>query len=167
MAKINHHYDNLFHMRKLFTLEERKKIEKYVKLGCSCREISRYLNRSSTGIIQEVNKNGGVDNYNALNAQRRFEECDKQRIEKIKFSYEWPPETEKQIIDLILQGESINYVSQKFQVNRDRLQKILVLKNIPYNSKQSLMQRIEVLEDQIKLMSELIKEIYESSSANK
>lgn len=50
-------------------LEERKKIESFLKQGFSCRSISKNLQRAKNTIIVEVRRNGGKLNYNAQLAQ--------------------------------------------------------------------------------------------------
>lgn len=60
------------------SLEERKIIEKMVKLGISGQKIAQFLDRSSTGINTELRINGGA-NYSAEKAHQRSEEAKKKR----------------------------------------------------------------------------------------
>lgn len=59
---------------KYLTFDERKKIEKLLKINLSCGEISKALNRSKNLIVVEVRRSGGRDNYTAKKAQNDSEQ---------------------------------------------------------------------------------------------
>ena len=44
---------------KPFTFEERKKIERYIKMGKSCGETAVLIGRSKNGVVTEVRRGGG------------------------------------------------------------------------------------------------------------
>jgi IS30 family transposase len=56
-----------------FTLAERKKIERFLKMRFSCGAIAKELGRSKNGVVSEVRRNGGKKEYNAEKAQEQAE----------------------------------------------------------------------------------------------
>jgi IS30 family transposase len=58
-------------VNKPLTFEERQEIEKYLKLGLNCGKISQLLQRSRTGIRQEILLSPKP--YDAVTAQKRSE----------------------------------------------------------------------------------------------
>lgn len=55
-----------------YRLEERKRIEEFIKLGLSGGQIAKAINRSKNGVNTEIKKNGGREAYNGLKAQENF-----------------------------------------------------------------------------------------------
>lgn len=45
------------------TYEERKNIKSLLNKGLSCGQIAQKINRSKNGIVHEIRRNGGKDNY--------------------------------------------------------------------------------------------------------
>lgn len=56
---------------KQLTLEERRLIEKYIKMGISFNQQARMIGRSNYTIADEIRRNGGRENYCAEKAQER------------------------------------------------------------------------------------------------
>ena len=52
------------------TLLEREEISRGLVVGDSIREIAEILNRSASTISREINRNGGYDNYRAMQAEQ-------------------------------------------------------------------------------------------------
>lgn len=70
---------------KRFTLEEREKIEELLSDGYSFKRVALMMDRSPTGIITEVKKNGGREAYRAVKAHgashvRKLEKIEKLRV---------------------------------------------------------------------------------------
>lgn len=63
---------------KALTFEERKEIEKYVKLGCSCNEIAINIGRSKNAVVVEVRRNGKAA-YSAKAGQKLADENTRKR----------------------------------------------------------------------------------------
>lgn len=93
------------------TFEERKQIQKWIKRGLSFNAISKIMNRSKSGIANEVNSNGGRKEYDAEKSQQmqeikkdlRNREAYKisinQKIQNIEFQLEILTETIKALYD--------------------------------------------------------------------
>jgi len=65
------------------TLEERKKIHKYLQTGESLSRISYHIGRGKNSVIVEVRRNGGYESYDPFKAHesaiKRKEEADRKR----------------------------------------------------------------------------------------
>ncbi len=100
------------------TLQERIIIEKYIKQGFSCTEISKIIFRGVNTVVSEVRRSGGRETYCAKDAQRlseirmenKYERLSernkgratvfhiKQRIENLEMQLEILHETIKEIM---------------------------------------------------------------------
>jgi len=67
----------------LLTIEERKEIEKYVQLKLPFSSIALILGRSVNGIRSEVEKNGGILEYNAEKSQSNYQERLKSSVTRL------------------------------------------------------------------------------------
>lgn len=65
------------------TLEERKVIEKMLKLGHSCSAISKMLGRGKNTVVAEVRRNGGPDVYTAAKGEKYNANSKIRRKEKL------------------------------------------------------------------------------------
>lgn len=70
-------------MTKPLTLEERIFIEKLLRQGVSCGEISRRLNRGKNTVVYEVRRYGGRDTYIATQAEAASRQKMVDRYEKL------------------------------------------------------------------------------------
>lgn len=64
------------------TYEERKRIEKGIKLGLSCGRIAVEIGRSKNGVVSEVRR-GGKHQYTAKEGQRICDEMRKKKYESL------------------------------------------------------------------------------------
>ncbi len=69
--------------QKDLALEERKGIEKYLKMGFSHAKIAEKLARSKTAVTNEIKRSGGADGYNAKKSQLMAEERLKEKYLKL------------------------------------------------------------------------------------
>lgn len=106
-------------MDRYLSLEERKIIEKKIKEGLSLGKISHFMGRSPNGIIVEVRKNGGREEYKAIQAHENSKITENERKKKVCEN----------------------------------------LKKSTYNPFIYLKQKIEILEMQLEIIIEQIKEI--------
>ena len=67
---------------RLLTFDERLLIEKYLKEGKSCCEISKLIGRSKNGVVKEVRK-VGRENYSAKKSQEDYERRRDAKIKKM------------------------------------------------------------------------------------
>jgi len=65
--------------RENLKVDERKVIQKMIKEGQPASMIAYCLNRSKNAISTEIRRNGGREQYNALQAQKNSEETAKQK----------------------------------------------------------------------------------------
>lgn len=100
-----------------YTIEDRKKIEEYLKKGYRFALISRLMGRghSGNGIRTEVEKFGSHFNYNAEEAQKSYEDrikkgtLKKQQIEcKTQSTMQLNPEIEERIHNIEMQIEILS-----------------------------------------------------------
>lgn len=68
--------------KQLLTLEERILIEETLKTKMSYAKLSKVVKRSQTCIFNEIHRNGGRENYNALEADKRSQLFVTRRNEK-------------------------------------------------------------------------------------
>lgn len=71
--------------KKPLTFHERQLIEKHLKRGHSISETARRISRSKTGVTYEVRRAGGIDKYNAINAQEIVDTNIILKSQKLKF----------------------------------------------------------------------------------
>ena len=56
--------------RELFSLSEREVLEKSLKAGKKIKECAVIIDRPTSSVYFEINRGGGKENYNAINAQK-------------------------------------------------------------------------------------------------
>ena len=69
--------------RNPLTIEERKIIESGIKEGLSSRQIGSLINRGKSVILRESKRLGDLENYDAVNAQKKFEKIQRLSWKKI------------------------------------------------------------------------------------
>jgi IS30 family transposase len=96
-----------------FTLEERKQIEKLLKAGNDFSAIHTITGRSKNGIANEVRKNGGTYEYDAVKAHKRAEQAQTKKAAPSLKNHESRgidervAELEKQVAYLLEQVENL------------------------------------------------------------
>lgn len=140
-------------------LDERKIIEEFCKQGSTFGRIAAILDRAHSTIKAEVRKNGGKNQYNAIQAQREADLRNQSRIRKLhKF---FTQDQVEQIFSLAKSGKSMSYIACQLKVSCSTISGFLKQNNsaIPKRNYAHFIDRIDVLEEHIKLIYELIGEI--------
>lgn len=148
-------------LAKPFSFEERKEIERLCKQELTFNEIARLINRSKHGVISEIKKNcEHRRDYCAKTAHARVEIAKQDKLEKLRKNV-----SSKQV-ELIKRYHAENWglhaISQQVGLGRRVVERVLKELDLQVNpiSPRTLQDEIEVLNQQIILLSELIKEVY-------
>lgn len=141
------------------SFQERQYIEEALKKGHSQVSIARYLKRSQAIISMEVRKCGDKFKYNAIESQNISDE--RYQLRGVKKCRIFSEEEVLRIEQFIDEGRSLNYIATMLQVSRSTITNFVRRKGIIYesNSIHSHRDKIEGLEEQIKLIFELLQEL--------
>lgn len=104
---------NSQHM-KHFTLVTRKMLAEHLKLGTKYREISRIIDKAISSISEEVNKNGGKDNYCPFAAEKRAQE--KKHNHQKRTKIEISPGLKKFVIDKVREDWSPEQIAEDLKI---------------------------------------------------
>ena len=142
-----------------FSLEERCLIEKLIKENYFIKDIANILERSVSGIKNEISKNLGKNNYCAQNAHQFALEREKQKSRKLQKKI--TPEQLDVINQGMAEGWTNNKISNISGISHWKLSKYFKENNIQPQSKNyiSFESRIDALEDQMELLFNQIREI--------
>lgn len=121
---------------KYLSLEERTKIKEGLNKHLGCTEISKHLYRIPVTIIREVNRNGGVFDYDPVKAHENFLQRMQEKYIKIS-----------------------NTAKLKRCDNLRRSEKINFHKKTDEKKSNLIESRIDSLEMQIEIILEILKEI--------
>lgn len=142
-----------------FTFEERQKIEQMLKEQQSLSFICQILDRDFSVINREIWRGGGRENYSAMMATHAFAKNRQRAMQGRKRIF--TPEEKALIQQMVDQNKSKRLMRAALNCNYTTIHNY-IKNNFP-NYKGGvaieLTERIEILEKQLKLMFELIKEI--------
>lgn len=141
-------------MRTFLSLEDRKIIEKMVKEGFFFKDIAIALERTSSCIGREIQKNGSRWSYNALDAHENFKEGRRAFAENHSILSESLKDAIKKGFN---DGMTPAQLAKSLGLRRSTIYAYLnragfLNKNEPGN----ILERIEILEEQIKIILEFI-----------
>lgn len=148
---------------KLLTFEERKQIEYYLSLGITFKNIAIRIGRSKNGVYTEYTRNKREDGtYNAEEAQAKTEkriiEVNKKKSErnKARFYGSYLPTSEvEEILRLTKLGKSVRGIAEEVGRSKNTVLKIVNSYGSPPGIS-DLIERIEILEMQIQILTETI-----------
>lgn len=132
--------------------DERISIEKMIKDGLSIRQIAIALNRSATPVRHEILRCGYIKNYNAESAHKNVAEVKRKKNEKAKFKI--TEEKKNQIHEWYKEGRSLAFISSESEIS------LSIVKKITNHERVDTHERLTALEEQIKILTDMIKEIY-------
>lgn len=138
--------------------DDRVKIEELLKLGCKIGSIARSLGRSDSCIKQEVRRGYGREAYNAERVQKMADLRKSIGNQKKRKNL-----NEHEIVLIkkgIDEGLSMHKISSGFKISPYKLRQFIQENKIKYTRKNyaSFEQRLEVLEMQIEIIIEKLKE---------
>jgi IS30 family transposase len=145
-------------------LEERKEIEKYVKLKYPTGRIASIIGRTLGCVKQELRKNGGHDKYNASIAQ---EQADSRQKAKIRIIRKNLTEEQHEIIrNGVTEGFSIRHISVKCGLSTSIVGRWMREQGLHYKRKNyaGVQERLTALEFQIEILKQQLEEMYERNS---
>lgn len=133
-----------------FSLEEMKTIEKHFQKGGSLKDLSLILNRTYWSVTGHVAINGGKKNYSAFVALKKNQGM---RVQK-----EFSEEEKKLIACMVEEGKGIHSIRSRLKCGYPRIQSYLDESNLATKriTFAKLLQRIQALEEQIKIIWETI-----------
>lgn len=140
-------------------LKERQLIEELSKKGFRIGGIAQAIERSHSCVKQEIRRNGGRQNYNAINAQGLADARKEAKI--IKISKGINQEEIKIIDSLINEGKSINQINVITGITNYRLAKYVKQNHHKYKRKNliGINERLEQIDEFISIILEQIDEI--------
>lgn len=149
-------------IKREFLFEEREKIEILLKKNYSMYEVAQTLNRSRTGIRQEIAKNGGPLFYSAAEAQKRRDRIKEekkallsaQRLSRLDNKI---PEIEK----LYLEGRSRQFIRRKLFISWNTLIECEKRLGIYKEAQEIHINiRLDVIEETLKILTEEVEKLY-------
>ena len=144
--------------------DERQSIERLLKEKYKTGGIANILARSHSCSKQEIRKNGGKSDYKASVAQSAYETRKEAKNRKLEYNFS---ASQIEIIhDLLNQNKSASFIASQLKISMVALTgyfrrngiKMAPRSNLGFHS------RISALEDQIKILTQLIKELRETNS---
>lgn len=151
------------HLRKIryLTLEDRKKIQSFLKEQRSYSFIANHLKRSMSTILYEIERCGGRKDYSAESAQNHADE--KQKYEGRYYlgrSISLSEEEKQKIADLYTEGTAIAQIAKSLERSSKTINKYLKESQLKKEQIPSLSHRMSILEEQIKILADTVKELY-------
>lgn len=148
---------------KRLTFEERKEIQKLISHGLSCNKIAKLICRGKNVVVVEVRRCGGLDKYNAVEAQKLSDERKVRQISSMgRRTHLYAEENLKKVQDLINAGNSFWMIHRELKLSYITLLMIYKKLNIKHTNAYSLIENIEdklyALEQQILILFDLVKE---------
>lgn len=151
------------HEKMFLTLKDRKIIEESIKEGVSCVVISYRIGKSDSCVAKEIKRNGGKENYNAIEAHTKFAENigkgNRARLRK------FTEEELKKIETWRAEGRSKNWICIQL-----RTTETVFNRHFPTELrfvKQSELDKVEYLQMQIQILTDQLKELYDNNLKNK
>lgn len=147
---------------KSLSLEERKYLESVKDSSMKQVEIAKHINRTQSIVSLEYNRNGGRQNYNANDAHCGYH--NRRTGSTYKNTIHDGTPRELKIRQMIEEGSSISTIMRLCAVSVQCLdiymaKKGLGIKSQVHTNEKNLIERIETLEEQFKLIIDLFKEI--------
>lgn len=141
---------------KFLTFEDRKEIERLLEEKASTRDIATALGREHTGLLREIRRGGGLKDYCSTRAQQTYDSSKRRQGIKRVFT----PEEELIIKTMIEANCSKRSIRERLKTCHTALHKYLEVKFPSYSGGQynELKEKVEALEEQIKIIFEILKE---------
>lgn len=145
---------------KRLTLEERKQIEQLIADGLSNRKISEEIGRTHNTISKEIRELGGKENYDAIAAHEAALKRWDVRSGRLRIEF---TDEQKEVIELgLTKGWTCSRLRYAVGCTYSKMQRYLAENNLRGKDREKPIgfeERISCLEDQVKILTEQLKDI--------